>query len=103
MYQCEYCNYESFSKFNVKRHEAKRHKHKLNQNFQNPGQVHRPWEQQASIQTKTQDKIPSFYQQLDKEHENLKNDFESLFKENKILIQENQHLKNYLNNYNIKH
>ena len=37
MYQCEYCNYESFSKFNVKRHEAKRHKHKLNQDFQNPG------------------------------------------------------------------
>ena len=53
MYQCEYCNYESVSKFNVKRHEAKRHKHKLNQNFQNPGQVPRPWEQQASIQTKT--------------------------------------------------
>ena len=57
---CEYCNCESFSKFNVKRHEAKRHKHKLNQDFQNPGQVHRPWEQQASIQTKTQDKFHHF-------------------------------------------
>ena len=57
MYQCEYCNYESFSNFNVKRQEAKRHKHKLNQDFQNPGQV----------------------------HENLKNDFESLLKKTRFL------------------
>ena len=32
MYQCDYCNYESVSKFNVGRHEAKKHK------------LHRPWE-----------------------------------------------------------
>jgi hypothetical protein len=47
MYQCNYCNYcnyESMSKFNVGRHEAK--KHRLNQNNQqvnlDPVQFHRP-------------------------------------------------------------
>ena len=48
MYQCDYCNYESTSKFNVARHEAKKHNLQLKnqQQFQNPAQVHRPGEQQ---------------------------------------------------------
>ena len=46
MYQCDHCNYESSSKFNVKRHEAKRHKHKQNQDYQQPFQLHQPGVQQ---------------------------------------------------------
>ena len=40
---------------------------------------------------------------INQELHNLKDDYESLIEQNKILIQENQHLKNYLKHYNIKH
>ena len=46
MYQCDHCNYESSSTFNVKRHGVKRHKHKQNQNYQQPFQLHQPGVQQ---------------------------------------------------------
>ena len=48
MYQCDYCNYESTSKFNVVRHEAEKRKRQLKnqQQFQNSAKIHRPGEQQ---------------------------------------------------------
>ena len=59
-------------KINKHRNENLYPEHDLIQNprqphigYQEPVQVHRPWEHQTTIQSKIQDKIPLFYQELD--------------------------------------
>ena len=42
MHYCSHCDYQSNRQWDVNRHEAKRHEHKENQDYQQPFQLHQP-------------------------------------------------------------
>ena len=46
MHYCSHCDYQSNRQWDVNRHESKRHKHKQNQDYQQPFQIHQPGVQQ---------------------------------------------------------
>ena len=116
------CNFSTSRKFNLIRHHERHHKRQSSFNSyvqktaleQSPFQGGQTFTQERNQQPvyHNQVPLPSHMQNnsnmtsdldINQELNNLKDDYESLIEQNKILIQENQHLKNYLKHYNIKH
>ena len=121
MHSCNYCNYKSNRINNLKVHQKNKHGKQQIESQLKTSYMHDYQQEQPAYCGQVAQQQPVYHNQvplpshmqnnsnmtsdldINQELNNLKDDYESLIEQNKILIQENQHLKNYLKHYNIKH